>query len=142
MKLFIYLISSFSSENSLVQFIKKFRKDNKLRACLFASEKLPFRNYNFLVSLDKIDFSSDSPKIFSSDNFRPYSIFIVKEKRLDFKIKPPIPGEKIIDESKVEFYSDIKFSDEMNRSFGGIVWLNRMDELIDLILDDSEFWKL
>ena len=142
MKLFIYLISNFSNEFSLVQFIKKFRKDNKLRACLFATEKLPFRDYNFLVSLDKIVFSSDSPKIFSSDNFRPYSIFIVKEKELDFKIKPPIPGEKIIDESKVEFYSDIKFSDEMNRSFGGIVWLNRMDELIDLILDDSEFWEL
>ncbi len=142
MKLFIYLISSFSSENSLIQFIKNFRKDNKLRACLFATEKLPFRDYNFLVSLDKINFSSDFPKIFSSNNFRPYYIFIVKEKELDFKIKPPIPGEKIIDESKVEFYSDIKFSDEMNRSFGGIVWLNRMDELIDLILDDSEFWEL
>lgn len=142
MKLFVYLISNFPSENSLIQFIKNFRKDNKLRACLFASERLPFRNYNFLVSLDKIDFSSDSPKIFSSDSFRPYSIFIVKEKKLDFKIKPPIPGEKIIDESKVEFYSNVKFSNEMNRSFGGVVWINRMDELTNLILEDDEFWEL
>ena len=120
MKFFIYLISNFPSEFSLIQFVKKFRKDNKLRACLFASERLPFRDYNFLVSLDKIDFSSDSPKIFSSDSFRPYSIFIVKEKELNFKIKPAF----IRDEGKYKTGIWIKDS---TSGIGTITFINPED---------------
>ena len=138
MKLYIYLIDP---PNDMFRFIKNFREDNTLNICFVDTSRCLYEKYDLLVSLSELMYLPNSSKILKFRNTRPNSIVIKKDKELDFEGKPQGLNEMVIENSVAEFYSTTIFSDIMEDIFGGSIWLNRMDDIINIILDDKDFWK-
>lgn len=138
MKLYIYLIDP---PNDMFRFIKNFREDNTLNICFVDTSRCLYEKYDLLVSLSELMYLPNSSKILKFRNTRPNSIVIKRDKELDFEGKPQGLNETVIENSAAEFYSTTIFSDMMETVFGGSIWLNRMDDIINIILDDKDFWK-
>ena len=138
MKLYIYLIDP---PNDMFRFIKNFRADNTLNICFVDTSRCLYEKYDLLVSLSELMYLPNSSKILKFRNTRPNSIVIKRDKELDFEEKPQGLNETVIENSAAEFYSTTIFSDMMETVFGGSIWLNRMDDIINIILDDKDFWK-
>ena len=138
MKLYIYLIDP---PNDMFRFIKNFRADNTLYICYVDTSRCLFEKYDLLVSLSELIYLPNSSKILKFRNTRPNSIVIKRDKELDFNGKPQGLNETVIENSVAEFYSTTIFSDMMETVFGGSIWLNRMDDIINIILGDKDFWK-
>ena len=138
MKLYIYLIDP---PNDMFRFIKNFRADNTLNICFVDTSRCLYEKYDLLVSLSELIYLPSSSKILKFRNTRPNSIVIKRDKELDFEEKPQGLNETVIENSVAEFYSTTIFSDMMETVFGGSIWLNRMDDIINIILDDKDFWK-
>ena len=139
MKFYIYLIDLLDS--GTFKFIIKFRYDNSLNICFIDTKRCLSKRHDLLVSLNQIDFLPNTFKLFNFNKSRPYIINIIKEKELDFEIKFKKPDEEIIGNSIADFYSDCKFSDEMDKIFCSNIWFNRMDEIIKITLEDERFWN-
>lgn len=138
MKLYIYLIDP---PNDMFRFIKNFRADNTLNICFVDTSRCLYEKYDLLVSLSKLIYLPNSVKVLKFRNTRPNSIVIKRDKELDFEGKPQGLNEMVIENSVAEFYSTTIFSDIMEDIFGGSIWLNRMDDIIKIILGDKDFWK-
>ena len=138
MKLYIYLIDP---PNDMFRFIKNFRADNTLNICFVDTSRCLYEKYDLLVSLSELMYLPNSSKILKFRNTRPNSIVIKRDKELDFEEKPQGLNETVIENSAAEFYSTTIFSDMMETIFGGSIWLNRMDDIINIILGDKDFWK-
>ena len=138
MKLYIYVIDP---PNDMFRFIRNFRADNTLNICFVDTSRCLYEKYDLLVSLSELMYLPNSSKILKFRNTRPNSIVIKKDKELDFEEKPQGLNETVIENSAAEFYSTTIFSDMMETVFGGSIWLNRMDDIINIILDDKDFWK-
>lgn len=138
MKLYIYLIDP---PNDMFRFIKNFRADNTLNICFVDTSRCLYEKYDLLVSLSELVYLPNLVKVLKFRNTRPNSIVIKRDKELDFEEKPQGLNETVIENSAAEFYSTTIFSDMMETVFGGSIWLNRMDDIINIILDDKDFWK-
>ena len=138
MKLYIYLIDP---PNDMFRFIKNFREDNTLNICFVDTSRCLYEKYDLLVSLSELMYLPNLVKVLKFRNTRPNSIVIKRDKELDFEGKPQGLNETVIENSAAEFYSTTIFSDMMETVFGGSIWLNRMDDIINIILDDKDFWK-
>lgn len=138
MKLYIYLIDP---PNDMFRFIKNFRADNTLNICFVDTSRCLYEKYDLLVSLSELVYLPNSSKILKFHNTRPNSIVIKRDKELDFEGKLQSLNETVIENSVAEFYSTAIFSAIMEDIFGGSIWLNRMDDIINIILDDKDFWK-
>ena len=138
MKLYIYLIDP---PNDMFRFIRNFRADNTLNICFVDTSRCLYEKYDLLVSLSELMYLPNSSKVLKFRNTRPNSIVIKRDKELDFEEKPQGLNETVIENSAAEFYSTTIFSDMMETVFGGSIWLNRMDDIINIILDDKDFWK-
>ena len=139
MKLYIYLIDPL--KNDMFRFIHNFRTDNTLNICFVDTSKCLYEKYDLLVSLSELVYLPNSAKILKFRNTRPNSIVIKRDKEIDFEGKPQSLNEMVIEDSIAEFYSTEIFSNIMEDIFGGIIWLNRMDDIIKIILDDKDFWE-
>lgn len=138
MKLYIYLIDP---PNDMFRFIRNFRADNTYNICFIDTSRCLCEKYDLLVSLSELVYLPNSVKVLKFRNTRPNFIVIKKDKELDFRGKPKSLNEKIIAKSIAEFYSTDIFSDKMRTIFGGNIWFNRMDDIINIILEDKDFWK-
>ena len=138
MKLYIYLIDP---PNDMFRFIQNFRADNTLNICFVDTSRCLYEKYDLLVSLSKLIYLPNSVKVLKFRNTRPNSIVIKRDKELDFNGKPQSLNETVIENSVAEFYSTAIFSAIMEDIFGGSIWLNRMDDIIKIILNDKDFWK-
>lgn len=141
MKLYIYLINPSVDRDDMLRFIKKFRSDNTLNICFVDTSKCLFEKYDLLISLSRIIYLPNTVEVLSFKNNRPHSITIRKEKEVDLEVIPKKPDEVIIEDSNTDFYSTNIFSDMMKTVFGGSIWLNRVDDIIKIILKDRDFWK-
>ena len=141
MKLYIYLINPSVDKDDMLRFIKKFRSDNTLNICFVDTSKCLFEKYDLLISLSRIIYLPNTIEVLSFKNNRPHSIIIRKEKEVDLEVIPKKSNEVIIGDSIADFYSTDIFSDRMKTVFGGNIWLNRMDDIIRITLDDKDFWK-
>ena len=138
MKLYIYLIDP---PNDMFRFIKNFRADNTLNICFVDTSRCLYEKYDLLVSLSELVYLPNLVKVLKFRNTRPNSIVIKRDKELDFEGKLQSLNETVIENSVAEFYSTAIFSAIMEDIFGGSIWLNRMDDIINIILDDKDFWK-
>lgn len=141
MKLYIYLINPSVDKDDMLRFIKKFRSDNTLNICFVDTSKCLFEKYDLLISLSRIIYLPNTVEVLSFKNNRPHSIIIRKEKEVDLEVIPKKSNEVIIGDSIADFYSTDIFSDSMKTVFGGSIWLNRMDDIIKIILKDKNFWE-
>lgn len=140
MKLYIYLINPSVDKDDMLRFIKKFRSDNTLNICFVDTSKCLLEKYDLLISLSRIIYLPNAVKMLSFKNDRPHFITIRKEREVDFEVIPKKPDEVIIGDSVADFYSTDIFSNMMETVFGGSIWLNRMDDIIRITLDDKDFW--
>ena len=138
MKLYIYLINP---PNDMFRFIQNFRADNTLNICFVNTSGCLYEKYDLLISLSELVYLPNLVKVLKFRNTRPNSIVIKRGKELDFKEKPRNLNETVIENSIAEFYSTAIFSDIMEDIFGGNIWLNRMDDIIRIALDDKNFWE-
>lgn len=138
MKLYIYLIDP---PNDMFRFIQNFRADNTLNICFVDTSRCLYEKYDLLVSLSELMYLPNLVKVLKFRNTRPNSIVIKRDKELDFEVFPQNLNETVIENSIADFYSTAIFSDIMEDIFGGSIWLNRMDDIIKIILGDKDFWK-
>ena len=138
MKLYIYLIDP---PKDMFRFIQNFRADNTLNICFVDTSRCLYEKYDLLVSLSELVYLPNLVKVLKFRNTRPNSIVIKRDKELDFNGKPQGLNETVIENSVAEFYSTAIFSAIMEDIFGGSIWLNRMDDIIKIILGDKDFCK-
>jgi hypothetical protein len=125
----------------MFRFIHNFREDNTLNICFVDTSRYLYEKYDLLISLSELVYLPNSIKVLKFRNTRPNSIVIKRDKELDFEVFPQNLNETVIENSIADFYSTAIFSDIMEDIFGGSIWLNRIDNIIRITLDDKDFWK-